>query len=122
MADYTVFRDRFRDKLVFKTPVKAITIGAAETTGNFTILGNALVHTITVQIPDWTNTVTLTLTIADVDSVNIYTSSALAQNTNHIITDLKDSIPIWGVNTFTATLSGVPGGTGGDVSISIYFI
>lgn len=122
MADFMVFEDRFRDKKVFKTKEKALVFGAAETEKEFDILGNARVALITCKLPNFTNDVTGTLTVTNGDSVALYTLAEMARNSNHVITGLETKLLIVGTNTVKLTLSGVPGGTGGTASISVYLV
>jgi len=110
-------------KSLVKTVEESITIGAEATTGSFTILASALTHTLVVVLPNWTNTVTCVVTIANSDGENIYESAALDQNGTRVcnMTGANER-PIVGTNTVTLTLSGVPGGSGGIAKTSLYLV
>lgn len=122
MANWSVERDLFARRLVYKTTPITLSFGAGETEKSISLFGNCLIHTIKVLIANWTNPVTLTLTVVDPDGDTIYTSDALAPDTFNAITGLKDLIAIWGTCTLVFTLSGAPGGSGGDVVSSVYCI
>jgi hypothetical protein len=122
MTGIKVFRDSFVDKVVWKSRLFSLTIGAAATTAAVSVLGNARVGQINVAIPNWTNTVSATLTIVDSDAFTVYTSNAMTQNTSHHIVDMQNQILIYGSTTWTFTLSGVPGGAGGNLTFNAYFL
>ena len=93
------------DKLVMTTP-KTVAIAADATVGSFTILANALTHTIVLKIPTYTNAETATISIENSNGDEIYTNGTLAKNTTHPI---PVSMPLVGENTVKITLTGVPG-------------
>jgi hypothetical protein len=99
---------------------KTLSFGATDTTKSFTVDGYGKIHSIVAVVPDFTNTVTATITLSNANSQTFYTSDALTKNNTHIIQNLRSYVPVYGTNTLTVTLSGVPGGSGGSVAISIY--
>ncbi len=122
MATWSVLRGRFNHRLVDKTEEVSLLFSAINTALNLTLEGNCLIHTIKINIPNWTNNVTMKLTIEDEDGDVIYESDTLNRNTNYVLTNLKDFIAVSGDVTFKYTLSGAPGGEGGTVKTSIYCI
>ena len=110
-----------RNELIL-LPLQTLAFGATGTTQSFALNGRGLIHSIVLVVPNFTNAVTATLTITNQDGVEIYNSTAKARNATYALTQLWDKVPIVGSNTVTVTLSGVAGGTGGDVTVSIYMI
>lgn len=106
------------DKLV-KTKKEVVAIAAGATVGSFTLLMSALTHTIVLILPNWTNAVTATISIENSDGDEIYSNSGLAENQTHVIVVEK---PLVGLNTVKITLSGVPGGAGGDTETTLYLV
>lgn len=104
-----------------KTDENTQTFEATGTTKSWELYANALTHTIVVVVPVLNDTgVTVTLTIVNSDSNEIYSSSALTQGatgTTHIISTEK---PLVGLHTVTLTLSGDAGTGGGDVKTTFY--
>ena len=91
---------------------QAIAFNAYETEKTLTINANGLTHTIIVELPDWTNNSTATLSLINSDSKTLYSISALAENATYILLVER---PFHGTNTVKITLSGAPGGSGGTV-------
>ena len=106
-------------KSLYLTIPQTEAIGAAATVASFTIEAWALTHTIVLTLPDWTNTVSATLSIENVNGDELYSNGTLAQNATHV---MATSTPLIGINTVKITLSGVPGGTGGDTDTSLYLV
>lgn len=75
-----------------------------------------------VTLPDWTNTVTAIVSMNNEDSKEVFESSSLAQNDDYDITLNRYECIILGQEDeeWKVTLSGVPGGSGGTVTISAY--
>jgi len=73
-------------------------------------------------IPNWTNTVTAVITMDNADSKEIFQSSSLAQNEEYDITLIPNECVIMGAEgeQWKITLSGVPGGAGGTVTLTAY--
>lgn len=107
---------RIHDKL-YKTVPQTEAIGAAATVASFTIKAWALVHTIILTLPNWTNPVTATLSIENSDGDELYSHSGLAENDTH---EFAVDVALVGTNTVKITLSGVPGGTGGNTVTTLY--
>lgn len=104
-------------KSLYKTVPQTEAIGAAATVGSFTIKAWATVHTIVLKLPNWTNAVTATISIENSDGDEIYSHSGLGENDTHTF---AVDVPIVGTNTVKVTLTGVPGGTGGDTVTTLY--
>ena len=73
-------------------------------------------------MPNFTNVVTLTLSVEDEDGYEVFTSGAKARNANYNLkaTDLDDTLLIASTFTLKATLSGDAGGDGGAAKAVIY--
>lgn len=106
---------------------KTIAIGAAETTGTATIdvRGGGKLLLVVMAVPNWTNAVTTTLSIAGPYGNTIWTdSSARARNATYNLYFGESGdpvkIPLVGNHTITATLSGAPGAGGGTITLTIY--
>lgn len=94
-----------------------LSFGAAETTQTQTFSLEGEIRHLHVRCPDFTNGPTVTITINDVDGYAYYSGSAITHNTNDNSTP---NVFLAGVGSLTATLSGVPGGAGGDVIIVMH--
>ena len=97
-----------------------LSFGASDTTKTSDVtgtVGGGLVHTLVVVLPDWTNAVTATVTIVNQYSESLYSSSALAENDTYV---LKLDCPISDAMDWKVTLSGAPGGSGGNVTLRPY--
>ena len=110
-TDYDIMRS------LEKTVEKTVTFAATGVTQSYTLTANALTHTIVVDIDDFTNASTTVLSILNEDGHEIYASSSLSENTLNIIAAEK---PLVGDNTILLTVSGVLGGTGGDIRVTFY--
>jgi hypothetical protein len=97
--------------------------GATGTVLTQTLQNTGWIEMIIIDIANFSNVVTATVTINDPDGYEVYNSTALAKNT---VTKQGDSfgaadvgaIPIhYDDFTMTVTISGVAGGTGGDVKV-----
>ncbi len=98
----------------------SLVFGASDTTKSLTLVAEGLMKHLHLRLPNFTNAVTATVTIDDVDSYTIYTSGANARNGNYNLDRQGEWIdlllgqePV----TITVTLSGVPGGSGGTVVV-----
>lgn len=123
-ADVTAYHPRQGESgrapdSIIVIPAQSFVIGAAETSDNFTLEGNGKIHSYTITLPNYTNAVTGTLSIADADGYEIYSKASIAKNTSTNVYNLGDVIPIYGTVTVTLTLSGVPGGSGGTATIKM---
>ncbi|RLG14189.1 hypothetical protein DRN69_04490 [Candidatus Pacearchaeota archaeon] len=88
--------------------------GATDTSKNTSIDFTGKLAQIHVRVPNWTNDVTCTVKIKDVDDYVIYDSGAKSRNANYNlavdqIVDDECKIEL--------TLSGAPGGSGGSVVV-----
>lgn len=109
-----------------RVPLLALTFGASDTTKTSDrISENEGVHQgkcthIKVTLPDWTNSVTATLAILDSDGDVIFSQASIAENQTLVIAD--KSIPLIEKERVRITLSGAPGGTGGTVTVRLYYL
>jgi hypothetical protein len=76
-----------------------------------------------LRVPNFTNAVTLTLSVEDESGYEIFNSGAKAKGANHNLkaSDLNDSILIASTFTLKATLSGDAGGEGGSAKAVILY-
>ena len=109
--------------------------GAADTTKTLKICNNGEVKAVAVGTPNFSSPVTSGVTITDplapfggVYSVTLFTSAQIANNTSaslvageDITIGEKGSILVDKDYNLTVTLSGAPGGTGGNVLVVLYF-
>jgi hypothetical protein len=81
------------------------------------------VKQIHLRVPNFTNAVTLALSIEDEAGYEVFNSGAKAKDANYNLkaTDLDDSILIASTFTFKGTLSGDAGGAGGTAKAVVYF-
>jgi len=77
---------------------------------------------IVVVLPDWTNTVTALVTLNNADGKEIFLQTALDQNEEYDITLIPNECIVMGQDgeEWKITLSGVPGGSGGNVVLYAY--
>jgi hypothetical protein len=119
MADINIGKLEFPTK---KTPERALIFGAADTVKSFTIHTHNRIHSIAVHHPVFTNPVTLTVSVENDDGRPIYASDSIANPAVaavELLAQLEQYISINNECTVKATLSGLPGGSGGTVNISI---
>lgn len=76
-----------------------------------------LTHMLALEVSNFTNDVTATLSIENTFGVEIYNSGAKARNADYAI--LAERI-LAGSEIFRVTLSGAPGGSGGTVRLTPY--
>ncbi|MBU1307856.1 MAG: hypothetical protein KKF33_20320 [Alphaproteobacteria bacterium] len=75
-----------------------------------------MVRYATLKLPNYTNTVSTTLSVQDTDSQTVYTSSACTQNTTTVVvlpfsaTSTTSPFPVMPYYTFTLTLGSAAGG------------
>lgn len=104
-----------------RLPSMSAVFGAAETEktinlSDYVDLRNvALLEYLKVRTPDWTNVVTLTVSVQDSDGLVIDSKAAIARNSKNIYADVVG--PIDNNTKLVLTLSGVPGAGGGTVTI-----
>jgi hypothetical protein len=96
-----------------------LAFGASDTTHNFTLETYGLVHSLLLNLPNFSNSVTATITITDGAGNIVYTQSGIAVNQEAIFGSTEFQAGLAGINTITVTLSGAPGGSGGNVGIEI---
>ena len=109
-----------------RVPLISLTFGASDTTKlSDRISENEGVHQgkgthIKLTIPAFTNNPTITVEILDSDNDTIFSQAAIADGQTLVISD--KSIPLIEREQVRITLSGVPGGSGGTVTIRIYYL
>ena len=122
-ADVILHRSAFPGGKVWKSERKGLAFGATDTTKSYTFQCNGKVNHVLVEIPNFSNAVTTTVTVADENGVTIMSKSGLAKATNHVIDSTDDfDRALAGTYTITLTLSGAPGGTGGTVSTTFSLV
>ena len=95
----------------------AFVIGAAETSKTHTIRGNGNIHTIAFTVPDTTNNVAMTLAITNSDGVELYNSTAKAENAHYDLSGVDTQLS----GKLTMTVSCLaPGGSGGTAYVKLY--
>lgn len=100
--------------------------GAAETTKELAVNGiigvKGEVAKCLVTVPNFTNAVNAVVSVENEDSFEIWASGALPEAEDYDITLARGECILQGKSTekFKVTLSGVPGGSGGTVSVTIY--
>jgi hypothetical protein len=127
-ADVTVYRykhgaeTRLDKNLILDMTAQSLAFGAADESKSFTIAANGRIRAYTVTMPNFSNAVTGNLSITDAGSREIYNSDGrseadFAKNGATHVYNLRDIVGLYGTCTVTVTLSGVPGGSGGTVSV-----
>lgn len=102
-------------------PRTGLVFGATDTSKTLTIDADGVTHTIIVELPDWTTgSPTATLAISNSDGKLLYSITGLTENTGTSPHILLVSRPLKGTSTFTITLTGQPGGSGGTAYLTIY--
>jgi len=105
------------DKLITKTPRKAVTIAATGTSFTFTLEGRGIISRYLLEAPDVAASTTFTLSLVDANSITIFTGAAHAENGNYSV---PCDIEIDGRYTVTLTLNQAAGGTGGTAQVTFW--
>lgn len=113
-AQNAVFYSRSTSYLYYR---QALVFNDVETVKTFTIYGNAATSVIVVEMADFTNPVTATITITNPNNNALYTIGALPEAATSVLIVER---PIVGLNTFTLTLNGAAGAPGGTCYIGVY--
>lgn len=92
-------------------------IGATDLSKTQKLCESGFIGFIVVTVPNYTNPVTTTLQITDVDGYVLWTSEAFAENATYSIPEL--SIPIDYNYNIVATVSGVTG-SANDLIVTLY--
>lgn len=128
-----IFGSTKHPRIIFKCPVQIRNVanGAA---------GAGLIKTVTItaddgffmpfcvlKTPNFTNAVTITISITDVDGLVLYNSGAKARNATYPLypqsTNMAPGLPLaGGTVTVTLTCSADPGAGGGDVKFTPYIM
>jgi len=102
-------------------PRVTLSFGAADTTksANLVLQGERTIFDLIVRIPDWTNAVTATLSILNGNGLTIYSIAGLTDPQLDPPCYIQVARMIAGGAQVKVVLSGVPGGSGGDVTIDV---
>jgi hypothetical protein len=109
-----------------RVPLISLIFGAADTQKTSPAISlNQGVHQgkcthIKITLPAFTNNPTATIQILDSDGDVIFSQAAIADDQTLMIAD--KSIPLIEKETVKVILSGVPGGTGGNVTVRLYYL
>jgi hypothetical protein len=98
--------------------------GAADVAKSVQSVIEGEIKQIHLRVPNFTDVVTLTLSVEDEDGYEVFTSGEKAKNANYNLkaTDLDDTLLIASTFTLKATLSAVHGGAGDEaVKAVIYY-
>lgn len=94
------------------------TFAATGTNIQQTVQESGIIPIIVIDVPDFTNDVTTTITIKDIDGYTLWVSDTLLKNSEYIRPNLE--IPIDYSYTIDVDISGVAGAGGGDVNVMLY--
>jgi hypothetical protein len=119
MIAFEVLGTYFDTRRIYKCPTQSLTFGAADTVKSFDISANGALHSAVVEVPDWTNAVTLVLSVEDEEGTEVYNSPALSDNAIQKIIAHSEAVGFDGIYTVKLTLSGAPGGSGGTVKLTM---
>lgn len=104
-------------------PKKTLVFGAADTSKTWQFSEMGEIHTIIMKLPNWTNGVTATIAATNDGADEVWADKTpRVKNDTYVFHQLRDRFPINCNVTLTVTLSGVPGGSGGSVELSVYVI
>lgn len=103
---------------VRKLDAEVLTFGATDTSDTFSITHTGFLAALIVKVSNLTNSVTATVAMADSDGNEIISQATIAENATTVVHFDFGYAPCYGAMTFTVTLSGVPGGSGGTVTVT----
>ncbi|MDI6854029.1 MAG: hypothetical protein QME75_10570 [Deltaproteobacteria bacterium] len=103
-----------RKKLVFS-------FGGSDTQKSANIYLEGKLHHVHVRVPDFANAVTAGVAVADPDGYAYLEETSLAENQNHNLVFAKEVLLLGEGGTVKVTLSGAPGGAGGEVIVALYY-
>ena len=98
---------------------EAIAFTATSLTGTLTFSHTGFLIGLIVAVPDFTNSITVTASIADADGNEIASQAAMAKNATAMVHFDIGYCPLYGETTITFTLSGVAGLGGGDLTVTV---
>jgi hypothetical protein len=101
--------------------VLELALGAADTQKSIPVYLTGKLHHLHVRVPNFTNAVTVTVSVADPDGYVYLSEAGLAKDQNHNIVFSKELLLLGEGNTVQVTLSGAPGGAGGTVVVALYY-
>jgi hypothetical protein len=103
---------------VRKLDSEAVAFGATGTTGSMSFTHTGFLVALVVDVPDFTNNITVTAAVQDADGLELYSLAAIAKNNTQVIHMLEKYCPVYGETTVALTLSGVAGGSGGTITVT----
>lgn len=125
-ADIQIYPNHDLNKRAWD-PQKVLVFGANDTVKTFNVEtpGVLFINSV-VKCDNFTNAVTGTLKITDTHSQDIWSQASIARNTTTVCPS-KVGSDVWavvlsGLCTFTYTLTGAPGGNGGNVGVTVQAI
>lgn len=104
--------------MIFQRVMKTFSFGAADTSKEIPLQFDGIVKNLHLRVPAFTNTVTVVVSIKDPAGYEFYASGSKAMGANYnleIDYEWAEQLLTSGVYHLVVTLSGVPGGTGGEV-------
>ncbi len=110
---------------VLETPKLSFNYGAADTTGSISLFTSSLFDMAIVTLPDFTNAVTGALSLVNRYSVTVFSLGSISKNQTTLVSP-KIGSDLWNIpfteGACVLTLSGAPGGTGGEAFVTLYFV
>lgn len=103
---------------VRKLTATDVAFTSSSTTGTMSFTHTGFLTTLIVKVPNFTNSITVTAAVTDADSNELYSLAAIAKNGTQVIHMAADYCPVYGETTVTLTLSGVAGGSGGNITVT----
>jgi hypothetical protein len=123
-ADVTKNRQENNTTTLTMIPKQSLAFGATDESKTFTLATTGQLCYWIMKVPNWTNVVTMTLSVTNGTSDPLWTDTARARNDTYVYAGADGGsppiIPLSGLTTFTFTLSGAPGGSGGTVEFTPY--
>lgn len=109
---------------LYDIPRTGLVFGASDTSKSFTIVGSpyrGVAITTQIEIPNWTEEVTLEYRISDPRGKMLYHATNLARDQTSPPAILTDPYPVFEGCVVTLTLSDVPGETEETAYVAIYY-
>lgn len=103
---------------VRKLDAEDVAFTNVSTTGSMSFTHTGFLTTLILDVPNFTNGITVTVAVTDADSNELYSLAAIAKNATKVIHFENDYCPVYGETTVSLTLSGAAGGTGGDITVT----
>jgi len=115
---------------IYDIPRTPLVFTGTDISKTFTIIGSPSTYFVfkgmnertLIEIPNWSNDVTLEFKVQDPNGNATYYMDGLSRNQNIPPVIITDPFPVFEGCVVIITLSGVPGGNGGTVYNTIYYI